>query len=225
MIRRSSWLLLLVPAAMLVAVTADSQDGYHENALCTACHDPHGMTANLDNIYELLETPNSGLRAVVFTDTTGSNSYADGDPVYDGVCEVCHTQTDYHRNDGSGIDSHYAGQDCMPCHPHSASFQPGPVTGVAAPVSLPAITAHPVPTRGAVTFEAVAAEGDGRFEVVVFDLLGRPVWRGETVSHGERAYLRWDGRFEDGRTAPPGVYFARVGSRAGRRTVKLIVTP
>ncbi len=41
-------------------------------------------------------------RTVKFFDQTGVNSFADGDTTYNGVCEVCHTQTTYHRNDGSG---------------------------------------------------------------------------------------------------------------------------
>jgi len=39
----------------------------------------------------------SGLREVVFLNQEGPNSYADGDAVYDGVCDVCHTGTKYHR--------------------------------------------------------------------------------------------------------------------------------
>ena len=41
-------------------------------------------------------------KTVKFFDQTGAKSFADGDTTYNGVCEVCHTQTTYHRNDGSG---------------------------------------------------------------------------------------------------------------------------
>jgi hypothetical protein len=49
-------------------------------------------------IKEVIATPNSGDREVRFFRDTGSNSFADGDSTYDGICEVCHTQTTYHRN-------------------------------------------------------------------------------------------------------------------------------
>jgi len=56
-------------------------------------------------------------RIVKFFDQTGDNSYSDGDTTYDGVCEVCHTQTKYHRNDGTG-SAHYGGENCRRCHSH-----------------------------------------------------------------------------------------------------------
>ena len=56
-------------------------------------------------------------RPVKFFDNDVDHSYADGDEVYDGVCEVCHTQTKYNRNDGSGAE-HYTGDSCNNCHSH-----------------------------------------------------------------------------------------------------------
>ena len=66
-------------------------------------------------------TPNSGDKTVLFTAQTDANSGADGDTNYDGICEVCHTNTNYHKNDGSG-SSHNAGSNCVSCHPHEDSF-------------------------------------------------------------------------------------------------------
>jgi hypothetical protein len=92
---------------------------------CTEpCHTLHDGTTNLDLVPEVIETPNSGPRAVVFLSYSGPNSYADGDAVYDGVCEVCHTLTGYHRNDASGDHSHYAAGNCSICHSHNYYFQP-----------------------------------------------------------------------------------------------------
>ncbi len=71
-----------------------------------------------------ITTPNSGVRQVVFTAWEGPNSFADGDDVYDGLCEVCHTTTKYHRNNPSGDHTHYAGMNCTVCHPHSNKFMP-----------------------------------------------------------------------------------------------------
>lgn len=44
----------------------------------------------------------------------------DGSP--DGICQVCHTQTAYWRNDGSGAD-HFNGWRCTICHPHDQGFK------------------------------------------------------------------------------------------------------
>lgn len=80
-----------------------------------------------------IETPNDGSKPVRFFDNTGPNSFADGDTAFDGVCEVCHTQTNHHRNDGNapgdfddsgGFVGHNDGDDCTECHPHSSGFQP-----------------------------------------------------------------------------------------------------
>lgn len=54
---------------------------------------------------------------VKFFDRKGANSFSDGDGVYNGVCEVCHTQTMYHKKNGSG-DSHYPAVRCSICHNH-----------------------------------------------------------------------------------------------------------
>jgi hypothetical protein len=63
-------------------------------------------------------------RSVVFPITPASPYVRGADP-YDGVCEVCHTQTDYWRNDGTGA-AHYGGpsevDQCLSCHMHEGGF-------------------------------------------------------------------------------------------------------
>jgi len=83
----------------------------------------------------IINTPNSGLRNVVFesrgTDATPPgtfyNSFADndddGDGVYDGICEVCHTSTSYHRNTSAGDHTHNTGKQCTVCHAHDNKFK------------------------------------------------------------------------------------------------------
>ena len=44
--------------------------------------------------------PKIGSKLVKFIRPSGPNSFADGDALYDGICEVCHTQTKYHQNGG-----------------------------------------------------------------------------------------------------------------------------
>ena len=93
---------------------------------CNVCHYSGGPgspdaaacadSANLKMVREEIVTPNSGLLTVVFE--YRPDDFADGDTTYDGICEVCHTQTQVHDNDGDGID-HFDGSDCTTCHAHS----------------------------------------------------------------------------------------------------------
>ncbi|MFH1218049.1 MAG: CxxxxCH/CxxCH domain-containing protein [Pseudomonadota bacterium] len=46
------------------------------------------------------------------------------DSTPDGVCQVCHTQTKYWRNDGS-LAVHNSGHDCTTCHDHNKGFNAG----------------------------------------------------------------------------------------------------
>ena len=41
----------------------------------------------------------------------------------DGVCQVCHTQTKYWRNDGT-LAVHFSGENCIICHEHELGFRP-----------------------------------------------------------------------------------------------------
>jgi predicted CxxxxCH...CXXCH cytochrome family protein len=75
----------------------------------------------LDDIIGL-DTPKSGVKVTRLFDNTGPNSFADGDATYDGVCEVCHTDTTYHRNDATGDHTHNVGTDCSGCHGHLKGF-------------------------------------------------------------------------------------------------------
>jgi hypothetical protein len=90
---------------------------------CFDCHDfeggeyPKPITANLSWVRTVIATPNSGDKDVVYKNETGPNSLADGDEVYDGPCEVCHTQTVYHNNTGDST-FHFDGTRCTVCHDH-----------------------------------------------------------------------------------------------------------
>lgn len=115
---------------------------------CRECHDPHDNRTNWlggTNIKLVgidvdgtglakIDTPNSGVRNVVFesrgTDAgdPSLHSFADADEdgngVYDGICEVCHTGTKFHRNNPSGGHSHNTGKTCTRCHEHVNTFNP-----------------------------------------------------------------------------------------------------
>ncbi len=93
---------------------------------CEDCHDMHApVSANLALINTSIYNRTLNVdKLILFTATTGAGSFADGDPsAYDGICEACHTATNYHRHDGSGA-AHNEGKDCTSCHPHETGFMP-----------------------------------------------------------------------------------------------------
>ena len=78
-----------------------------------------------------------GDMTVKFFNDEGTNSFADGDSTYDGVCEVCHTMTNHFRNDVGASDQLHgnlssppAGTDCIECHSHAGGFAHGGGSGV-----------------------------------------------------------------------------------------------
>ncbi len=101
--------------------------GPHNSMDCKVCHQTHN--SNKSNIYmikDIIATPNSGNKTVVYTAQTGAGSFADdGVAPYDGICEVCHTTTVYHRNDASGDHAHNTGTNCTGCHTHANAFGAG----------------------------------------------------------------------------------------------------
>jgi len=115
---------------------------------CTGCHDSHDNRPNWLGGTNLelvgrsqdgtglakIDTPNSGIRNTVF-ESRGTNvgdpslhSFADADEdgngVYDGICEVCHTLTKFNRNNSSGGHKHNTGKTCTNCHAHVDYFLP-----------------------------------------------------------------------------------------------------
>jgi predicted CXXCH cytochrome family protein len=90
---------------------------------CHAAHDP--FARNLSLIRGSVHNLTLGVdKPVVFTAASGPNSFEDGDPAAnDGICQVCHTSTNYHTHDGSGTP-HQDGTACTSCHPHESGFMP-----------------------------------------------------------------------------------------------------
>jgi len=75
-----------------------------------------------------INTPNSGPKPVKLFRPVGPNTFADGDDIYDGPCEVCHTKTRHHRNNDDNPDqadhTHNVGIKCTLCHKHKNGFLP-----------------------------------------------------------------------------------------------------
>ena len=109
---------------------------------CVQCHDPHGSPTNLYDIKEQVivldgSPPVTG-GPVVFTATSGPNSYDDGSsPSAGRICVTCHANAGnpgYPMTDHEGGANHlsgadYSGQDCITCHPHSVDNDRGTLDG------------------------------------------------------------------------------------------------
>lgn len=115
---------------------------------CRVCHDPHDNLPNWlggTNIKLVgSEQDTTGYARITYPVPDGDildvvyesrgtdagepslHSFADndenGDTVYDGVCETCHTLTGHHRNNPSEDHSHHVGETCTRCHAHLDGF-------------------------------------------------------------------------------------------------------
>ena len=98
----------------------------HEGMSCITCHITHkaGLT-NIMLIRDTINTPNSGLKPVVFVARASGSDYGAASSPFTGVCEACHTATDHYSNT-SGVTSDArhvpATQTCITCHPHEDAF-------------------------------------------------------------------------------------------------------
>ncbi len=102
----------------------DGDGLYHHVQDCDVCHDVFHAHDNLMFVKNIISTPHSGDKPVVFTTHTGPLSFADGDGTYNGICEICHVATGHHLNNAAGDHSHYAGRNCVSCHTHQQEFAP-----------------------------------------------------------------------------------------------------
>ncbi|MFI5371592.1 MAG: T9SS type A sorting domain-containing protein, partial [Candidatus Eisenbacteria bacterium] len=93
-----------------------------------------------------------------------------------------------------------------------------------AEILTPSISnAFPNPTRGGVGFSLVLP-GPANVSVRILDVQGRRVWSAATRRYDAgRWSLAWDGRTA-GRSAPAGVYLARIqaGGRVWSRSITIV---
>jgi hypothetical protein len=108
------------------------------NFKCVDCHDPHGdanyymvrshisaPTTSTDSSFgsDSYGTPadTANASAVTFTSLTGLGAGSYGISGGVGICEVCHTQTNYWRRDIVS-EGHVPGTRCTNCHSHTQGF-------------------------------------------------------------------------------------------------------
>lgn len=102
------------------------------------------------------------------------------------------------------------------------------VTLTAVPDAAPArpsIAAWPNPARGAGSLAFVLPRA-GAVEIDLHDAAGRRVRKiAAGFFSAGRHFARWDGRGEDGRALPPGLYFYRLRSDAGPASARVALVP
>ena len=93
-------------------------------------------TINVGLITDPLHPENkTGYKTVRYFRREGANSFADGNATFDGICEVCHTETKHFQNDGTSDDPEHdnlgsvAGSNCTTCHNHENGFAHGGGSG------------------------------------------------------------------------------------------------
>lgn len=103
-------------AADLVNVTSVRADA------CAGCHDTHGTSNRMS-----VRTTING-QPVSYTGTTPDFIVLapNGNGIYNGLCQVCHTKTKYFNRNSAPVTSHATGQ-CLSCHTHKGphfAFEP-----------------------------------------------------------------------------------------------------
>lgn len=118
---KSVFVFLSVLISMALADAA-IYAAYHNVTDCNVCHSfQDGSCSQCGNIKGIrcdisLPPDYTVIKSVIFT--SRPEDFVHGTPSYDGVCEVCHTNTEYHRNTSDGDHTHYVGTDCISCHQH-----------------------------------------------------------------------------------------------------------
>jgi hypothetical protein len=103
---------------------------FHFSEGCSVCHELSKENANLLHVAEQVDltrlvSPKSGTRNVTYP-TGETSDYVREVYPWDGICQACHTNTDYYRNDGSSPGGvHHPGENCMTCHLHWDEFAAG----------------------------------------------------------------------------------------------------
>ena len=127
--------------------------GKYGEFTCATCH-----TRSTQNIKRVVESiPNTigapVAKQVKFRNTTAFGNDGDGHTTSAHICEVCHTQTQFHKYNSTGqTETNHMGSnlgDCTGCHPHSSGFKPfgctdchGHVATSSNPISTGKHTAH-----------------------------------------------------------------------------------
>ena len=97
---------------------------------CGKCHEPHNIEPNsgVGNGLIRWKVRWPSARPTTVFPSGGPNAFIAGAPAYNGICETCHTATQFHRNGATGDHDHNAGTTCTDCHTHKSGFEPAGCT-------------------------------------------------------------------------------------------------
>jgi hypothetical protein len=153
---------------------------YSANVDCGSCHEVHnnfdftttdthsgGVTAsNVEWIRpNTTKYVTGALEPALFQANTGFFAWDDANSPWNGVCQTCHQNTDFHRNDnslGAGSHAHNSSSDCRTCHPHADGFRGSGGDCVGCHDTQREISASPGTYRRQIT-ESSPGAGDGEF--------------------------------------------------------------
>jgi hypothetical protein len=111
---------------------ANGSGGYTYTNACVDCHDPMNSQSNLSHIRSTLAGSIVPASNIVFTSLTGIDSFSDGAPYNENVCDTCHSATTHHQSDGTAPSgqNHEDSSDCTTCHAHADAYLPNPAVSV-----------------------------------------------------------------------------------------------
>ena len=108
----------------------------HEAVDCGSCHDVHEVSVTTDTHPGGITAPNlslvrddvalyvpGALEPAVFQQSPAHQAFDDAEPPWNGICQACHVDTDFHTNNASAEHGHNIDIDCLGCHTHSGGFE------------------------------------------------------------------------------------------------------
>jgi hypothetical protein len=168
------------PASAKLNFSIHTGPKYTTSVDCGSCHEVHnqydfnttdahsgGVTApNIQWIrWDTTKYRPTALEPALFQGQTGFYAFDDANAPWNGICQTCHQNTDWHRNDntlGNPSHDHNMPSDCRNCHDHGGGWlgTGGDCTGCHN--QQREITANPGTFRRQIT-ESSAGLGDGEF--------------------------------------------------------------
>jgi len=168
------------PASAKLDFAIHTGTKYNQSVDCGSCHEVHnqfdfttadghtgGVTAA--NVQWIRSNTTkyrpAALEPALFQGTTGFFAWDDSNAPWNGICQTCHTNTSWHRNDASlGASSHAHNMPsvCTSCHGHADGFRGTGGDCTICHNQQREISASPGTFRRQIV-ESTAGAGDGEF--------------------------------------------------------------
>jgi hypothetical protein len=166
-------------------------------------------------IYRVYGSPDSAFTTPVLLYEGPDTTTMHGAPIYPGT-------TVWWRVEATGVQGYTRHSMNVHSFTVSSALEVRPDETASLPVSLGAAHPNPMTHRAAIGFRLPTGEA-GTIDLV--SVSGRLVRRFTVRGTGEESAVMWDGRDNDGRRTPAGVYYYRLGWRDGAVTRKLVRLP